>query len=211
MRSYKEILLRSFSQRYAHHKDVWTEEKALEECTAFFFSTSFPKPNDEVLDVGTGRGRDVRAYAMQGCRVTGIDLVAVPEWESLEANFEDKVNFKESDIYDFRTDAKFEYVVDNGCFHHQSPEKYSSYLSKVSQLLKLDGKYCLSVFTPDGDEAVGKTSVMDEGRLGKYFSLAEIITLLEKAGFEIMASRKIFRPLFNCYYLALVARKRNEK
>ncbi len=42
-------------------------------------------PVSRVLDVGTGRGIDAVRYVADGHTVTGIDLVALPEWVGIES------------------------------------------------------------------------------------------------------------------------------
>lgn len=207
--AYKEVLFHSFRKRYVEQKDVWTKEQAMEECTAFFLSQLEISADSVTLDIGTGRGRDVHFFLENGGKATGIDLLPLPEWKEIQEQFPGRAEFHANDFNDWEAEAEsYSYIIDNGCFHHQAPQNYSSYLAKVRRLLKKDGRYCLSVFTPD-DEMIqrGKVSVMEDGRLGKYFSKEELALLLETEGLKLAASRRIFRPLFQCYYLALVAEK----
>ena len=100
------------------------------------------KPNQKVLDIGSGWGTLAIEIAKQSkCEVLGITLSETQLQYSLdkvrELNLENKVSFK---LLDYRElNEKFDRVVSVGMFEHVGRKFYKKYFNKVSELLNNDG------------------------------------------------------------------------
>ncbi len=100
------------------------------------------KPNQKVLDIGSGWGTLAIEIAKKTqCEVLGITLSENQLKYSLnkvkELNLENQVRFK---LLDYRElDEKFDRVVSVGMLEHVGRKFYNKYFKKVSELLKDDG------------------------------------------------------------------------
>ena len=100
------------------------------------------KPNQKVLDIGSGWGSLAIEIAKKTqCEVLGITLSENQLQHSLqkvkELNLQNQVNFKLMDYREIK--EKFDRVVSVGMFEHVGRKFYKTYFSKVSDLLKEDG------------------------------------------------------------------------
>ena len=100
------------------------------------------KPNQKVLDIGSGWGSLAIEIAKQSkCEVTGITLsenqLDYSKNKAKEENLENQVNFK---LLDYRfLKEKFDRVVSVGMFEHVGRKFYKTFFKQVSNLLKDDG------------------------------------------------------------------------
>ena len=96
------------------------------------------KPNQKVLDIGSGWGSLAIEIAKKTqCEVTGITLSENQYKYSLkkakENNLENQVHFKLSDYRDLK--EKFDRVISVGMFEHVGRKFYKTFFSKVNELL----------------------------------------------------------------------------
>ena len=100
------------------------------------------KPNQKVLDIGSGWGTLAIEIAKKSqCEVLGITLSKNQLLHSIkkvkELNLENQVTFK---LMDYRElDEKFDRIVSVGMFEHVGRKYYNTYFNKVSDLLTKDG------------------------------------------------------------------------
>ena len=100
------------------------------------------KPNQKVLDIGSGWGSLAIEIAKQTkCEVTGITLSENQYKYSMEKvkknNLENQVQFK---LADYRNlDEKFDRIVSVGMFEHVGRKFYGTYFNAISKLLNEDG------------------------------------------------------------------------
>ncbi len=100
------------------------------------------KPNQKVLDIGSGWGSLAIEIAKQSkCEVTGITLsekqLKYSNDKAKENNLENQVNFK---LLDYRVlKEKFDRIVSVGMFEHVGRKFYKTFFKQVSNLLKDDG------------------------------------------------------------------------
>ena len=100
------------------------------------------KPNQRVLDIGSGWGTLAIEIAKKTqCEVLGITLSENQLEYSVnkvkELNLENQVRFK---LLDYRElDEKFDRVVSVGMLEHVGRKFYNKYFKKVSELLNDDG------------------------------------------------------------------------
>ena len=100
------------------------------------------KPNQKVLDIGSGWGSLAIEIAKKTqCTVTGITLSENQYNYSIkkakEFNLENQVNFK---LIDYRhLNEKFDKIVSVGMFEHVGRKFYKTFFNQVSKLLNDDG------------------------------------------------------------------------
>ena len=100
------------------------------------------KPNQKVLDIGSGWGSLAIEIAKKTkCEVTGITLSENQYKYSLnkvkESNLENQVQFKLSDYRNLR--EKFDRIVSVGMFEHVGRKFYKTFFRQVNNLLNHDG------------------------------------------------------------------------
>jgi SAM-dependent methyltransferase len=109
-------------------------------------------PGGNLLDVGCGEGRHSVVAAQLGFKVTAIDyepLALERAREFARANRTDGIVFRTADVFSLPFPAsRFDIVVDYGCLHHQTKSRRPSYTASILRVLKPQGFYVLSVFSP---------------------------------------------------------------
>jgi len=174
----------AFNQHYTEGSDVWTHDgnmRVLPDIVAR--EVGLPR-DGSVLDIGCGAGDDVRRYAKSCRSVVGIDLFAHDAWDGVrDAN----VAFHQVDFLSFSPSTRFERIVDNGCFHHQHPEDYEAYLTKIRSMLTDDGVFVLSTYKNDN-----KVEWVDrKGRLHRVFDDRELRELLEQNALRVCGQQDL--------------------
>ena len=147
------------------------------------------KPNQKVLDIGSGWGSLAIEIAKKTqCEVLGITLSENQLKHSIqktkEMNLENQVRFK---LMDYRElNEKFDRVVSVGMFEHVGRKFYKNYFKTVNKLLKEDGVALIhtigSVVSPR-DPHPWITKYIFPG--GYTPSLSEIAGPIEKSGLII--------------------------
>lgn len=105
-----------------------------------------------LLDLGCGEGRHSFAAARLEFRVTGVDYEARALERARAIGAESgagPVEFRKADALRLPFAAgSFDVVLDYGCLHHQLKSDWPRYKSGLLRVLKPDGFYILSVFSP---------------------------------------------------------------
>jgi len=147
------------------------------------------KPNQKVLDIGSGWGTLAIEIAKQSkCEVLGITLSENQLQYSLDKvrklNLENQVSFK---LLDYRElNEKFDRVVSVGMFEHVGRKFYKKYFNKVSELLNNDGValiHTIGSSNPPRDPHPWITKYIFPG--GYTPSLSEIARPIENSGLVI--------------------------
>ena len=100
------------------------------------------KPNQRVLDIGSGWGTLAVEIAKKSkCEVVGITLsenqLKYSKVKAKELNLENQLDFR---LIDYRQlNEKFDRIVSVGMFEHVGRKFYQTYFNKVSDLLNDDG------------------------------------------------------------------------
>ncbi len=102
-----------------------------------------------VLDIGSGPGTQAIDLAKRGFKVTGIDISETAVSKATERAKEDgaKVKFIRANILNNHLNAKFNLVIDRGCFHIIDPAKRAKYVRIVHNLIKARGYLFLKCFS----------------------------------------------------------------
>ena len=147
------------------------------------------KPNQRVLDIGSGWGSLAIEIAKKSqCEVVGITLsenqLKYSKKKAKEMNLENQVQFK---LIDYREiNEKFDRVVSVGMFEHVGRKFYNKYFKQVSNFLKDDGIaliHTIGSVNPPRDPHPWITKYIFPG--GYTPSLSEISLPIEKSGLII--------------------------
>ena len=147
------------------------------------------KPNQRVLDIGSGWGSLAIEIAKESqCEVVGITLsenqLEYSKKKAKELNLENQVEFR---LMDYRQlDEKFDRVVSVGMFEHVGRKFYKNYFNQVSNLLNDDGIaliHTIGSANPPRDPQPWITKYIFPG--GYTPSLSEVANPIEKSGLVI--------------------------
>jgi SAM-dependent methyltransferase len=204
---YDMVLARAFTDRYIGNTDSWTREPAMGRPVQILLRHVGDGPLD-VLDIGTGKARDVATILGAGHRTTGIDLHEPAEWQPLRDRWGRRVTLERAAFPAWNAgERRFDAILDNGCFHHQHPDQYVPYLAGVRDLLRPLGVFVVSVFTPHRRaQPKGYYTKIDGGRLNRYFTETELVDVLRQAGLRWEAGERIYRANSHRFHLVGIAR-----
>ena len=144
------------------------------------------KPNQKVLDIGSGWGTLATDIAQKTkCEVVGITLsenqLEYSKKKAKDLNLENQVEFR---LMDYRSlDEKFDRIVSVGMFEHVGRKFYKTYFNSVSKLLNDDGValiHTIGSINPPRDPHPWITKYIFPG--GYTPSLSEVAGPIEKSG-----------------------------
>ena len=144
------------------------------------------KPNQKVLDIGSGWGSlaiDIAKTAQ--CEVTGITLsknqLNYSIKKAKELNLENQVNFK---LMDYRQlNEKFDRIVSVGMFEHVGRKFYKRFFAQINKLLNDEGValiHTIGSVNPPRDPHPWITKYIFPG--GYTPSMSEVTSSIEKSG-----------------------------
>ena len=135
------------------------------------------------------------AAARLGFRVTGIDYEPLALKRARRFARMKQVTgiiFRKANIFHlpFR-EAAFDVVLDYGCLHHQRKPDWSAYKTGILQVLKPEGFYVLSVFSPEFPLFRGSRRPwhIAQGAYRRYFTRVDIEQLF-RSDFEFLELTK---------------------
>ncbi|MET9529908.1 class I SAM-dependent methyltransferase [Streptomyces sp. NPDC006649] len=196
---YADALHSDFRHHYADGRDVWTGEAAMREAPRQLLDALGRAAGLHVLDLGSGRGRDAEILLDGGQRVTGVDLVASPEWADITERGDGRARFLATAVTDLPGTAEYDAALDNGCLHHQHPDAYGPYLRRVRELLRPHALFVVSVFQAPGE--TGGLYTNAGKRLYREFTAGELTALLGAEGFEPVELNQVPRGIKDLTYL----------
>ncbi len=147
------------------------------------------KPNQRVLDIGSGWGTLAIEIAKKSrCEVVGITLsenqLKYSKQKAKELNLENQVDFR---LIDYRQlNEKFDRIVSVGMFEHVGRKFYQTYFNTVSKLLKDNGValiHTIGSSMPPRNPHPWITKYIFPG--GYTPSLSEVSLPIEKSGLII--------------------------
>lgn len=205
---YAGLLFNSFKSSYEIQDDIWSDEPAMRLVVPALLDHLHA--DSHVLDVGAGRGRDSQTLLEAGHRVTAIDLVVTPEWQSIERDAKGRATFIEGDLSSAVLPGRYDAVLDNGCLHHQHPDAYAAYLRRLWDHAVERAWLAVSFFTPAPALGVlkGRLWVKHDGRLTRDFTTDEACALLESTGWGVERALAIPRTSDAHHYLLVIARRK---
>jgi len=142
-----------FLQAYVSGRHGWQAETPSPYAVRLLRRLRRLVPGGRLLDVGCGEGRHAIAAAGLGFKVTAIDYepLALKRARRLVRQKRARgVVLRRADVFrlPFR-DSSFDIVLDHGCLHHQRKSDWPAYRSSILRVLKPEGFYVLSVFSPE--------------------------------------------------------------
>lgn len=118
-----------------------------------YFNEGIIMPGN-VLELGSGPGRNAIYFAEKGCRVDAVDLSEESiEWAKERAKERGvEVNFIHNNIFDIQIkEGTYDIVYDSGCFHHIAPHRRSNYIELVLKALRPGGHFAITCFVEGGE------------------------------------------------------------
>lgn len=188
--------------RYDDKLDVWTDLPG-DRMPARWFFEHLPPGDHHLLDIGTGRGRDLEEFLERGGhRATGIELFEIDNWQEMRARWGDKLNLLITPFLSWHPEETFSAIFSLGAFGHQHPSEYAPFLAHVRKLLAPQGQFMLCVLHKKSERGTGDLVYQDD-RFWKFFTTQEIRELLEAAGFRWVESFSHHQSFFP-YLMTLV-------
>jgi ubiquinone/menaquinone biosynthesis C-methylase UbiE len=152
MLSADEANRRYFRQAYRSGEHGWAVDEPSPYTVNFLERLMQLVPGGKLLDVGCGEGRHSFAAAQLGFRVTGIDYepLALERARSFaKVKNMEKVRFRLADFFSLPfPDSSFDILLDCNCLHHQRKTDWPAYKASLLRVLKPQGFYLLSAFSP---------------------------------------------------------------
>jgi len=147
------------------------------------------KPNQKVLDIGSGWGSLAIDIAKKSkCQVIGITLsenqLKYSQEKAKEMNVDNQVQFKMMDYRDIK--EKFDRIVSVGMFEHVGRKYYRTFFKQIKKVLKSDGLALLhTIGSVEGPRSPHPwiTKYIFPG--GYTPSLSELTVPIEKSGLII--------------------------
>ncbi|MCU0681199.1 MAG: class I SAM-dependent methyltransferase [Polyangiaceae bacterium] len=183
--TYMDRMRVQHEERYAAKLDLWTHMPGDRRPARWLAEHAPPGPH-HVLDIGTGRGLDLEPFLALGHRATGLDLLEIDNWPELRKRWGDQVALHATPFLSFKPSEPATLVTSVGSFHHQHPAEYDAFLAHVHEVLAPGGHFMLCVFHAK-EEGPGILLYSDD-RFWRFFTTAELRTILEKAGFRWVES-----------------------
>jgi SAM-dependent methyltransferase len=202
--TYPDVLRRAYAKRYAERTDEWTDDPAMRCVPALVQGELKLSRHARALDVGCGAGRDVAYLSTFLDRVMGLDTHRHAAWERIASGRGPGVAFVCGDLGALRGAARFDLILDNGCFHHQHPGHRATHLGRIMTLLQPGGHFVLSTFK----RAEPGEHVDADGRIHTFFGDEELAGVLRAADFEIVRQLDIHRLRTLDYYRLSFCRAR---
>ena len=148
-------------------RDIQTFKKNGEEFLRYYINLCNLKPNEKILDVGSGIGRKtipLTQYLDENGKYEGVDIVKVGiEWcqknisnkypnfhfqlvDVYNKTYNPKGKYKASEFrFPFENDT-FDFVVLGSVFTHMLPGDMENYFSEIARVLKRGGRCLISFF-----------------------------------------------------------------
>ncbi|MBI2128885.1 class I SAM-dependent methyltransferase [Candidatus Woesearchaeota archaeon] len=122
----------------------------------------------EVLDMCSGVGTNSIYLASKGFKVTGVDIspaaVNMAKERCLRKGL--ACNYLVGKVLKFKTNKKFDFIFDRGCFHHIPDKDKPKYVKRLINLLKGNGRVYIQCFSDKNhfDKSISKEAIL------RYFS-----------------------------------------
>jgi SAM-dependent methyltransferase len=153
MNTAHEANRRYFREAYRTGEHGWEVESPSRFAVEFLKKVRRQASAQTMLDIGCGEGRHCIAASQLGFKVTGVDYEPLALRRAARFSRDQAakdIRFRRANVFALPfADASFDVVLDYGCLHHQKKADWLQYLHSVLRVLKPQGFYILSVFTPE--------------------------------------------------------------
>jgi len=180
-----------FQDAYRTGIHGWEVEKPSPYAVACLRRISKIVPGGRLLDIGCGEGRHSFAARRLGFRVTAMDFEPLALTRARRFARLKKVAgvvFRRASVLRLPfPDSSFDVALDYGCLHHQRKSDWPAYKANLLRVLKPDGFYILTVFSPRFIMFRGSRRPwhVAQGAYRRRFLAGEITALFSRQ-FEIM-------------------------
>ncbi len=201
MRRAIEVNRRYFRQAYRTGIHGWETDDPSPYAVSFLRQLASEIPGAALLDLGCGEGRHACAAAKLGFRVTGVDaepLAVAHAAVRARAAGCARIRFRRAAALKLPfVPAVFDIVLDYGCLHHQRKSDWRPYRDAVLRVLRPDGFYLLSAFTPAFRLFAGRTVPwhIADGAYRRCFTRADLHAFANDR-FEFLDVREQVPPGF---------------
>lgn len=148
----EEANRRYFRRAYRTGRHGWAVEEPSPHAVRRLRRLRGRVPGGRLLDLGCGEGRHAIAAARMGFRVTAVDYEPLALQRARRiAGCKDagRIRFVCGNAFALPfEDAAFDVLLDYGCLHHQRKADWPDYLRSVTRVLRPEGYFVLSVFSP---------------------------------------------------------------
>lgn len=146
---------------------------------------SYLSPNDKLLDIGCGPGRDASYFVEKGFDVTGIDIsskmIQLAREEVPNATFElmdiEEMTFPEN---------HFDAVWASASLLHVPKDKINSILKQIQRFVKEGGIIYLSLKKGEGETLTPDHRYGGVKKFWAYYQEEELLSLLKNEGFTVL-------------------------
>jgi trans-aconitate methyltransferase len=175
------------------HSYVWTYGRDL-------LALLDPKPDERILDVGSGTGQLTDEAARSGAEVIGVD--SSPEMVVEARKNHPQIRFDIADATALPFHEEFDAAMSNAALHWIRDHRAA--LRSIARALKPGGRFVfemgghrnLHATLRAGTDALRSLSISDPEKLipWRFPSIGDYAPLLESAGFEVKYAAHIDRP-----------------
>ena len=206
--TYRNVLNTSFVHRYGNGEDEWSWDIGMAKAARVFLEHLGDRSDQLILDVGVGRGRDASELIQAGHRVTGLDIVENSSWPLLRKRWGERLELVPCALQDWQPTLlrQFDAALDNGCFHHQHPEEWQSYLDDLRRHVRPGGLIAINVFGVDASNLTPGWREMDNRRQGYFFTEQGVRDTLQGFGLTWEQLITIERQHGDAVYLLALVR-----
>ena len=131
-------------------------------------------PPGRALDLGCGTGTNAITLARNGWQTTGVDFVSKAIRQARKKSRQEgiEVDFFVDNVTQLKTiDAKFDLILDIGCFHSLSKQGKVDYIRNLDRLLSTTGSFMLYAWIADSEENSSGLTEIDFDSFSKALSL----------------------------------------
>lgn len=191
-----------------NRKDAYKKEEPDIELKKFLSFLNKKRVSGKVLDIGCGAGRHSILFSKNGFDVTGFDYSsnAIKLAKKLAERLRTKINFKVSDVLNYKEKKIYDAIIDYGCLHHLNEKNWKKYLKTIQSISKRDSYLFLFVFSKNMKRFQGniiknnQKNIIVNGEYSHFFSISEIRKLFSKSfRIEYFREKKTIDRFRSCY------------
>lgn len=194
-----------FEKVYQYGDLPWSDGKPTKEIVSYFRTIRKNISMGLAFDLGCGDGRHSLYIAERGFKTIGLDYQWLALLSALKAMKERKIKkgllYVQGDI--FQSPLKkgmFDLILDYGLFHHVRRRDSGYYIGLVRSLLKGDGYFILSCFSPhfrhEGEKRRKRNYKVHRGHYDRFSTLKELKGLF-KEDFNILRVKEDKEGLYH--------------
>jgi len=189
------------TQKYykTHYQDFITRYDTIELKELYSLFDKYIKPNDNVLDIGFGSGRDLRYIQSLGANGYGVDATqGFIDNMQKDLNFKDRVFYSKLPHLDIPINIQFDTITAIAMIMHLTYQELEASLMRIKKYLKPHGIIIISYSTgnrtndPRFFEKLEHNTI--KGLFEKYsFKEIEAISNQDKFDRELVWSTAVFQ------------------